>query len=516
MHAFYIRLSRIFIPASPERKSFQLPFEYPLPLVQKNTLAEQLKFLLSTSLLKTIISLLLSDINAWCTKYETSYDKQAQWVAERFLIWVYELDCPKEKYRLATSVVQDTLNTYYPESRAAFCKEFPSLDVSEKVPSFSSRNFWVALQAFNFYRFRMCDAMETFEESCKLPSSVFDFNALDDTSFAEVQLIYATRVRENATFKVLFAVGELMKEAKPASVPTAEGLMRKYLRLNPTKTTFDWKHKSSYNVSNMSAVLSILRTILHIYYKIRLVVDLKSPLGNIEQAQLLIQSQASWCENRIPSLLALKATPNKQFFEAIRCFEAACIEEGNCLTSLATSKTILHSVLDATDLHFFKPSFLRLHLALSREDLDEKLFQKLTVKEQEKIRWRFEHVLDFTRPTFFSFVGFAKLFQYYDATYESHDCTQIVSQMLVNKEFYSTIQKIIKNPEWVNNIKEKLDSPVPYSLKYVYKMYQKSINNKMEGNIDPFDSFGNIEIPEQEFQTLVGLAKTRGWENDID
>lgn len=520
MHSYFIRLSRLFIPASETRLNFQLPEDYPLPSgfclkKEKNkSVKEHLKFILTTPLLETVVKSLLSDIDAWSTKYEPYYFMQAKWIAERFLIWLYDLDTLQEKYTL-NSLVQNVLQEQYLDAKSNFFQQFPDLETAQhkNIPSFDNRCMWVALQAYNLKRFQTLDAMETFEESMKVPDVMFDWVSLEETNFAEAQLIYATRVREHAMFSVLLCAGEVLKLVKPTAIPTAEGLMRKYLKLNPKKSTFDLKHKGGFEGHNISSLLSLVRTILHMYHKIRLVVDVTGKYGNIEHAQLLIQGQASWCEIRIPSLLALKATSDKTFFQAVRNFEAACIAEGNCLTALATSKTIFLSIFDAKNLHFFKPSFLRLHLSLAKDDMDEKLFRNLTVEQKKKLEERFEVCKDFLTPTFKYYLAFVKMYSFYDAKFQSQDCIQIISRMLVNVDFYSTFQKVVDDSVWIEKVKTVFPNEIPYSLKYVFKMYQTRINEKLEGLQNMVqDSFCSIELPEQEFLDLVDLAKKREWE----
>lgn len=502
MHPYYIQLSRIFIPSAKTRRSFSLPLNYPKTCPPNMSLKERLTYLLDSPLLLRVFQCLLSDVNAWATSYRSNYTRYAQYTAEQILIWLYDLDVQKETYSLNTKFVNEVFANNYKMFVDEFVIAFPSLceEVCQQCPVFID-NFWTAVQGYCIYQIKLQTIDEVFSSSLSIPEVKFDFDILPNLDFAEVQFIYAVRIREHALISLLLTAGDILKEAKPMQKPTFNGLVRKKLLINSGTCKGDFE--------NLSLMLALVRTLIHLYFKFRFYIDMNLSSHDFEKGLIILQSQAAWCTARVPSLFALKSTKHEKFFQAVKNFEAACITEGNSLTNLMKTRDVLtRLLLNPNGSHYLKPSLLRLHLALTMETMDSKLLKNITDREKQYLQDYFGKAFLFTKPTIKMFVAFSTIFYSIQSTNSVH----CVSKLLVEENTFTCLEQLL-DKELIKQLKDYSNAlEIPYNLEYVFKMYKYATDKRIDGLLKNSTDFSEIELRENDMQQLIQLVQERHWE----
>lgn len=547
--AHLVRLSVFARPASKERKALSLPPTWPLvyatpkavnkPLDFDNPAKTLLAKALSVPLLETIIDALLSDPDVWNTApNDDNLASTARWVAEHLVLWLYGVGTSKN-WNLRT---EDLVSGHQEGRRlrnefldaVPYIREYKeTCEPRNHLAPDGSVSLWTALYAWNVFRFQMCDAVETFEAA--QPLDVLDevTEHAESTAVCESALILASRLREHAVLSVLVEAGKMVRSVPRNQVPTFQGLIRRTLEKHRPSVPKDVKAASG---TRLVDVLALTCVVLNNFLSFRLLLEKGD---QIEQLATLIRCQGIWTSSRTPSFTALCCTDNVEFFNAVRRFEAAAVEETHCMGRLLSSNDILVGsieedmmVQDGVEItpqtsplrKALRRSWLRVGLLLKSPRFEHTIFKGL----EERDRLRVESLFDVALPAAMTcpaegFAAFYNVFMSW-CSMRPHDKTgNAICAFLCDPDAHEMFQALLRKSETCNALvttsKHLLDLPNEFSLAEMRRNMGREadrrgkINDKKSStDASSFVFFEAMQFREVELDTLVAVARERKWE----
>lgn len=544
--ATLIRWSVFARPASRDRKRLVLPSRWPLVFGCANPANEPLKFdntsktnlakALAVPMLEHIVDALLSDPKAWSTASEDeNLAWTARWVAEHLVLWLYGIGTA-----LTWDVQRDQVVTHHQEGRRlrnAFLDAVPYIqelkDTDEPRNHFApdgSIDLWTALFAWNVFRFRMCDAIETFEASQPLDLIDADIAVAESTAVCESALILATRLREHAALLVVVEAGNMVRASPQTHLPSLAGLLRR--SLDEQRPSIP-KGKVQ---TNLLDVLSLTRTVINNMLSFRMLLQ---KCDQIQDLATLVRCQGLWASSRTLSFTALCCTDNESFFKAVRAFEAAAVEETHAFQRLLASNDVLLASIeeelledDGRDVSpsssplfkALKRSWLRVGLMLNSQRFEHHLFKNVSERDRLRVESLFDSCLPAAlTPTTEGFAAFYNVFLTWCSLQKTAKANDAICAFLRDPDAHEMFQTLLSKSERCNTLltanKHLLELPCEFSLKHMLRnvsletmrrMHSSSRQSELEAS--SFLFFETVQFRVGEMESLVELAKTRGWE----
>jgi hypothetical protein len=530
-------------PASPSRKALSLPALWPIvygtcnpvnrPLREDGGEMSRLGRALSIPFLETIIETLLTDTHAWLLPGdERSPAWLARWVAEHLVLWLYDLEdkassWPALKAQVLASHQQGR------RLRNAFLEAVPYItekpDTDELRDIFApdgSVSLWSALFAFNEHRFRMCDAVDTFEVAQELDSASSDVHLAEPTVVCEAALILSTRLREHAAINVLLKAGTLLSSSK--FIPSVKSMLKRSLdkdRVRPQSTPR----------TNLTEVLVLVRTVISNMLSFRALLLRADKLQTISS---LLRVQGIWTAARTLSFTALCCTDDKDFYDAVRAFEAAAVQETHSFMRLLASNDVLVAAFEddaaqedegpsSTTLteKAIRRSLLRLNLMVCSPRFEDKLWKGMTDLQCARVKSLFDDALPAAlAPSCFAFAAFHSIFSTWTNHFKEESANEVLCRMLADKDAYAMLNTLLAHEQVSRGVLldtrcHVLDLPNEFTLQQTWKNVQREGKRRMSFKkaSDEDDGlqrhfFETIQFTENDLGVLVHDARGRGWE----
>jgi hypothetical protein len=548
--AHLVRLSVFARPAGAKRKPLSLPASWPLvygtptpvnkPLEFENPSKAVLAKALAVPLLERIVDALLSDPDVWNTApNDDTLAWTARWVAEHLVLWLYGIGT-STKWNLRTA----DLSSGHQEGRRLrneFLDAVPYIhepkDTCEPrnhLAPDGSVNLWTALYAWNVFRFQMCDAIETFEVSQATDPAMDDTEHAESTAVCESALILASRLREHAALGVLLEAGKMVRSVPRKQVPSFHGLLRRTLEKQRPSVP---KDAASAAGTRLVDVLALTCVVVNNLLSFRLLLE---RCDQMEQLATLVRCQGIWTSSRTPSFTALCCTDNRDFFEAVRRFEAAAVQEAHCFTRLLSSNDILLASLEEELLGededanlnpktspLFKAlrrSWLRVGLMLKSPRFEHSLFKGL----DERNRLRVESLFDSALPAAMTcpaegFAAFYNVFMSWCSMRPQDKAGNAICAFLCDQDAHEMFQALLRKSETCNTLlttnKTALDFPNEFTLGAMQRNLSRESERRMtmKPKASPLEAtsyvfFEAMQFREGELGVLVAVARDRKWE----
>lgn len=549
--ATLVRWSTFARPAATTRKPLSLPASWPLvfgtprpqnlPVDTTNPERARLSKALATPLLESIVDTLLTDPDVWNTgPNNDNLEWTARWIAERLVLWLYGMDISAKVW----SIREDELSACHQEGRRLrneFLDAVPYIterkDTCEPrvllAPN-GSVNLWTAVFAFNVFRFRMCDAMEAFELSQELNDHVHaEVTHAESTAMCESNLILASRLREHAALLVLLEAGKLVQETPAAHLPSLQGLVRRSLDSQRPSVP------KNADVSNkLMDVLSLTRVVLNNLLSFRLLLE---RCDKIDQICTLVRAQGIWASARTLSFTALCCTSSRDFFEAVRAFEAAAAEETHAFQRLLASNDILVAGLEEELLNededaVFAPgssplfkamrrSWLRVGIMLKSERFEGQLFKGVTERDRMRVESLFDAALPAAMtPSTASFAAFYHIFMSWCSMKGNDKANNAMCSFLRDRDAHEMFRALLAKSEPCHKLLTTgkhvlMELPCEFSMADMTRNLKDESDRRMalqskKSSVDmsSFVFFEAMQFREAEMDTLVHMARARGWE----
>lgn len=553
--ATLIRWSTFARPAGPSRKPLSLPASWPIvfatpnatnaPVESSNSERSRIGKALATPFLERIIDTLLSDPDVWNTACDNEkLEWTARWMAERLVLWLYGMEVSSKSWTLR----EEELSACHQEGRRlrnAFLDAVPY--ITERKDTYEARNLlapdgsvnlWTAVFAFNVFRFRMCDAMEAFELSQVLDREEVDMMYAESTAMCESNLILASRLREHAALLVLLETGKMVRAAPATQLPSLRGLVRR--SLDSQRPTVP---KGDESPDKLLDVLSLTRVVLNNLLSFRLMLERCDKLDHISS---LVRAQGVWASARTLSFTALCCSSNREYFEAVRAFEAAAVEETHAFQRLLTSNDILLASMEEEMLaededNVFAPgksplfkavrkSWLRVGIMLKSERFEHQLFKGVSDKDRLRVECLFDSALPAAMtPSTASFAAFYHIFMSWCSMKGNDRANDAMCSFLRDPDAHEMFQALVSKSESCHTLlttKKHIikDIPCEFSMKDMVRNLKHESDRRMNQGMRPtkdashplepssFVFFEAMQFRENEMETLFRLAKTRGWE----
>jgi hypothetical protein len=548
--ATLIRWSTFARPAGPGRKPLSLPASWPLvfatpqpqnaPVATTNPERARISKALATPFLERIVETLLTDPDVWNTgPTNDNLEWTARWMAERLVLWLYGMEVSVKSWSLRDA----ELSACHQEGRRlrnAFLDAVPYIterkDTCEPrnlLAPDGSVNLWTAVFAFNVFRFRMCDAMEAFELSQQLDNVHEEVMYAESTAMCESNLILASRLREHAALLVLLETGKMVREAPATHLPSFRGLVRRSLDVQRPSVP-----KMDEAPNKLIDVLSLTRVVLNNLLSFRLLLE---KCDKLDQISTLVRSQGVWASSRTLSFTALCVTSNRDYFEAVRAFEAAAVEETHAFQRLLSSNDILEAgieeeLLSEDENTVFAPgtsplfralrkSWLRVCIMLKSERFDHQLFKGVDDRDRLRVESLFDTALPAAMTSSMASVAaFYHVFMSWCSAKGNDKANDAMCSFLrdpdAHEMFHALLSKSPTCHTLLTTTKHVIkELPCEFSLADMTRNMRKESERRMtlqpkKGALEScsFVFFEAMQFREPEMETLVRMARTRGWE----
>jgi len=457
--------------------------------------------ILAHPFLEEIVKTLRSDINVWALD---GTDSKIRWVAEQLVLNVYDIesDITRQTFPVNASFV----NSYYNESRKLrneFFDLVPDFDDGVRVSEIKNSlnpngtlDFWVALYAFNSFRFHLIDLMEAFRVAEPIHIED-DYQTLESTLVCEKLILNSARVREHACMSVLFKAQQILRKIDMSS----STLMK----------------RSIAKTSNASNLFLLVKTILGNMHAYRLLIK----EGRISVLCELIRNTGCWASMRSPSMIVLNCAKNNrefhELYKAVVQYEVACIRECTAMTKLFYSNDIVAQFMEDDDLAvemILKRSFLKVQICLIRQDseTDDRIFKSLTSNERDLIQVFHYQSFYFARPSIV-FPCFLQVLQI--AAQETDNPLMVICNLVTNDRLISLLKRSIDgiDPRLYSDLQNDVyfDS-ADISVQELYKLVRDEAEKRqnLEGDADAFYA---LQYNENELLVLSKVIATFGWDS---
>jgi len=531
-------------PASPTRKALSLPARWPVvygtchpvncPVKEDGGENARLGRALCTPVLEGIVEALLTDTDVWLLPGDArSPEWLARWVAERLVLWLYglregESSWPALKAQVLASHQQGRrLRNAFLDAVPYICERRDTDEVRDVFAPDGSVSLWSALFAFNEHRFRMCDAVDTFEAAQSLDAAFSDVSLAEPTVVCEAALILSTRLREHAAIHVLLKSGDILSLSK--TVPSPKVLMKRSLSksgLRPQLTA---------TRTNLTELVMLVKTVVSNMLSLRAMLLRAENLHTISG---LLRLQGVWAAARTLSFTALCCTDDKEFYEAVRSFEAAAVLETHAFMRLLSSHDVLLASVEdeidedagmATDSsrtqRAIRRSLLRLNLMLCSPRFEDKLWKGMTDVQCDRVKSLFDDALPAAlAPSCFAFAAFHRMFSSWTTQFKNDSAMEVLLRMIADADAHAMLKTLLKYEEVSRNVLLSPHCSVlhldnQFTLKQTWKNVQREGKRRMTMPevTDEDDGlqrhfFETIQFTENELGILVREAAKRGWE----
>ena len=546
--AHLVRLSVFARPASKTRKPVSLPATWPLadvpspknkPLDFANPSKSVLAKALAVPLLETIIDALLSDPDVWNTAPDDSNMQwTARWVAEHLVLWLYGIGTSTQ-WNIRTADLSSghqegrRLRNEFLDLVPYICEPKDTYEPRDVTAPDGSVSLWTALFAWNVFRFQMCDAVETFEAAQPLDSLDEVTEHAESTAVCEAALILASRLREHAALAVLVEAGKMVRAASSSQIPSVQGLLRRTLDKHRPSVPKDLSSASTRLVDVLALTCVIVNNLLS--FRLQL-----ERCNQMDQIATLVRAQGLWASSRTPSFTALCCCDNQDFFNAVRRFEAAAVEETHCFGRLLSSNDILvasieddllsqdsDEPMDVKNSQLFKTMrrvWLRVGLLLKCPRFEHTIFKGV----QDRDRLRVESLFDTALPAAMTcpaegFGAFYNVFMSWCSMRPQEKTGTAVCAFVCDPDAHEMFHALLRKSEACNSLlttsNNLLDLPNQFSLAQMRRNMANEADRRMTmkpkaSSLDSssFTFFEMMHFREADLERLVALARERKWE----
>lgn len=491
---------------------------------------------LAIPLLETIIDTLLTDPDVWFLGSDThSMSWVARWVAEHLVLWLYGL----EKQAGSWCTRKHDVMASHQQGRR-LCNEFLHAVPYISIPKVGeelrdvfapdgSIDMWTALYAFNEFRFRMCDAVDTFEASEHLDETYVDVCVAESTAVCESALILSCRLREHAALSVLVEAGRILQDSK--LIPSAKTLMRRSLDTHRAQVP---KGANSQR-NNLVEVLVLARTVLSNMISFRALITRADDLQTISR---LLRVQGVWTSARTLSFTAICCSDDQGLFRAVQAFEAAAAEETHCFMRLLNSNNVILAAME-DDLEeeeegskvakkstrtadTLRRSFVRLSLLLNSPRFEHTLWKGVDERDRLRVESLFDEAVGAAHTNSCEpFAAFHNIFCSWSTMFPGQNANSVLCQMLVDPDAHKMFQMLLKKSAVSQDLYFSSSSPVQ-GLSPQFKLCEtwKNVQREGERRLKEVDDecswkrqfFDTVQFTEADLGILVDEAKRRGWE----